>query len=63
MIARVRFRKAVNDFPRAHEIQFLSGQLFEVMIVLADPRDALAQCFVILLETIVLLIELVFLAA
>jgi hypothetical protein len=57
-IAVLRWPEAVNNFPRANQIQLFTRDFFEIRIVVSQPGDALAQDFVFLLQPLVLLVQL-----
>jgi len=55
--------KSVHDVPGPDQVEFLAGNLFQIVVIIPNTRDALAQCLIFLLQAIVLLVEPAFLAA
>lgn len=61
--ARERALKSVHHFAGPDHIEILAGEFFQVVVVVADAKDAAAQGFVFLLKAEILLVEPAFLAA
>lgn len=56
-VTRCRILKSINHFTRPDHVEFLAGEFFQIVVVVADTPNALAQAFVFLLKAEILLVE------
>ncbi|HEX5023609.1 MAG TPA: hypothetical protein VFX54_23270 [Candidatus Binatia bacterium] len=55
--------KSVYDVTGPDQVEFLARNLFQIVVVIPNTRNALPECLIFFLQAIVLLVEPVFFAA